>query len=551
LYMAEITMTVVTEIADPKLRAVAMRVVNTLRLAAEKVAANHADPQKFPLADESDSLEALFLSRFQQLRPEKQQVAAAKVMPLINASTEERAKIYGDLAKVDLRSVHGIRTQVKALPLPEALKFPLSHLQHLTTVQGHILPSNSPSKGFTPQQTTDHLQFRLRSLKCIDETNPEIGGSDEMHMAAVRIDALGNTSVMPDTELNIFDDDDHKAFDPPRLCADFDLRPGTNWPKSYFVTLVLAEVDHGGLSDFALKLFEETEKEVRKRIAEAILEGTAAGAPAGLYGMAIGAAVGFVVGVVSGWLKDIWEDDYFLPVTVSTQVPSLDARWAGKTESPEDWIHWTGHGGEYQLWYDWCMTGTGQQVSPDKDGKIFGLAPDGSGVYNYDGSPESWTQVGGPATAIYGGGGVLCATNPDTGDLYRYDGAPMAWTKIGGPGESFLADSDQAIYGVSPDKSEIYRYDGAPMAWTKIGGPGKKWVTAGNKLYGLAPDGSGVYVYDGTPESWTQVGGPATEIYGGGVLCATNPDTGDLYHYDGAPMAWTKIGGPGSAFLVE
>lgn len=46
--MSSITMSDSTELADPKLRAIAKRVLTTLKLEAEKVVAHHAQPA-FPL----------------------------------------------------------------------------------------------------------------------------------------------------------------------------------------------------------------------------------------------------------------------------------------------------------------------------------------------------------------------------------------------------------------------------------------------------------------------------------------------------------------------
>ncbi len=144
---------------------------------------------------------------------------------------------------------------------------------------------------------------------------------------------------------------------------------------------------------------------------------------------------------------------------------------------------------------------------------VFRLSPGGQGVWQYDGSGTSWTQVGGPAGQIYGGGYGLVATNPSNGNLYRYLGTPNKWQQIGGPGAAF--------------------------------------TVAGNTVFGLSPNRQGVWQYDGSGTSWTQVGGPAGQIYGGGYgLVATNPSNGDLWRYLGTPNKWQQIGGPGAAFTV-
>jgi hypothetical protein len=126
--MAEITMYEVTELADPKLRELAMQVVNELRLAAEKAVAHSEDPKAYPMPQDPNSAEQIFLDRFRELRPETKQAAVAKSMPFVKASEAVRARRYGDLAKVNLRSATPVAAQVKALPFPEHLKFPTSNL---------------------------------------------------------------------------------------------------------------------------------------------------------------------------------------------------------------------------------------------------------------------------------------------------------------------------------------------------------------------------------------------------------------------------------------
>jgi hypothetical protein len=100
---------------------------------------------------------------------------------------------------------------------------------------------------------------------------------------------------------------------------------------------------------------------------------------------------------------------------------------------------------------------------------IYGLG-DAGNVWRYDGTGDTWTQVGGPASELYAGVWGLVATNPSDHQLYRYLGQPFQWEPIGGPGAVFAVTHD-TVFGLTPDKSAVYRYDGAPNAWTVVGGP--------------------------------------------------------------------------------
>ena len=226
-------------------------------------------------------------------------------------------------------------------------------------------------------------------------------------------------------------------------------------------------------------------------------------------------------------------------------------------------------------------------AGPLPAGPVCALSPDRSAVWQYDGTGASWTQIGGPAGEIYGGGYGLVATNPSTGDLWRYLGTPQEWELIGSPGATFVVTGNTVV-GLSPDRSAVWQYDGTGTSWTQIGGPageiygggyglvatnpstgdlwrylgtpqeweligspGATFVVTGNTVVGLSPGGQAIWQYDGTGTSWTQIGGPAGEIYGGGYgLVATNPSTGDLWRYLGTPLEWELIGSPGANFVV-
>src|SRR3989442_97404 len=139
--MADITTSEVTDIDDPKLRAIAKRVVKVARIAAEKAVAHQADPGHYPITSATDSLQQIFLSRFKELPPVKQQAAVVRVMALVKASEATRIAAYGDLAKVNLQSAASVSAQVNDLAFPPTLKFPASHLNSLIQIQGGVAAS--------------------------------------------------------------------------------------------------------------------------------------------------------------------------------------------------------------------------------------------------------------------------------------------------------------------------------------------------------------------------------------------------------------------------
>jgi hypothetical protein len=73
-------------------------------------------------------------------------------------------------------------------------------------------------------------------------------------------------------------------------------------------------------------------------------------------GAVIGAAVGFIVGEVFQALESTWDDDVFSPATVQIEIPSRSHRFENDaTDSAEGTTTFSGHGGKYQVVWDWRL----------------------------------------------------------------------------------------------------------------------------------------------------------------------------------------------------
>jgi YD repeat-containing protein len=132
-----------------------------------------------------------------------------------------------------------------------------------------------------------------------------------------------------------------------------------SWPQSFGVTFALAETDMGGLGDFVDELLQAIKDDVVEYIA-----GIAAGAVTGaailsaipLVGTLVGALAGALLAAMIDLIGDWAQDDVFDPVTISITIPSANASWqGGGLESPEQTVEFKGHGGTYELTYDWRL----------------------------------------------------------------------------------------------------------------------------------------------------------------------------------------------------
>jgi hypothetical protein len=350
--MSEIKFSQVTDIDNPELRELAMNVVKTMQLAVEKATAHKADPNSYPIAADPDSFEQLFLSRFEQLRPEQQEAGIKNVMSSINAPPAERIRLYGDLAKVDLRSAEAVEMQV-AKTFPDLLKA-------MQNEKNSSEPSIEQSLRAT--SGTASLEVRIHKVKCIEETD-EIG-KDDIKLGGNTVDESGDIKKVSAFVVGKFSSGNEKSYNPPITFATFDLlkSPSVGYPRFYFATFVLSEVDiGGGTNEFLDKLIDKIRDAVIAYLTPiAISLGTTVGGLIGsgipilgtIIGAAIGAAVAYVIVRIFQWLKDLWKDDIFEPVSVKIEVPPLAASF----QTPQGMVSFKSFGGEYRLWYDCNVT---------------------------------------------------------------------------------------------------------------------------------------------------------------------------------------------------
>lgn len=210
------------------------------------------------------------------------------------------------------------------------------------------------------------LRFRVHEVKCVDETNPEWWGSDEITMGGVAVSETGTATALGEHYVGGgFDDGDRKVFNPPYLMHEFNMSGGT-FPKTYAVTVALAERDNGGMSEFIRKLYEAIKGQLTTILASL---GAAAGAAiggaiggtigttiAGPLGTIIGAVAGAIIGLLVGWLVSALKDDIFPPQGSSAFFYAPNGTFpGGALTSPRNSLHFRDHGGHYQITYDWQL----------------------------------------------------------------------------------------------------------------------------------------------------------------------------------------------------
>lgn len=245
--------------------------------------------------------------------------------------------------------------------------------EHLRDISGSMTTHDLFVEGdqfddnFEEFAVTNKMAFYINRVKCVDETNPEWWGSDEIALAGISIDETGDTKKINERYIGGgFDDGDSKSYNPDWRYHWFSLNEGRSWPKTYSMSLVLAEKDHGGLSQALDTLWKKVKEQVYKLIKQAA---TAAGVAIGAFlgmaeagaviGQLLGEAVAWIIDRFLRWIIDLFKDDIFPIATVKVTTPSKSARWYypngrwGNPRSNTRRAHFYGYGGHYYVEYYW------------------------------------------------------------------------------------------------------------------------------------------------------------------------------------------------------
>ncbi len=342
---------------DPKLNFLAKRVANAGRLAAYLAVAQAGEPGTGNSTAPKSAIEAIVLSRFRAQPAIKQRRGIEKAKAFMALPAKARARRFGELASIDLKSVKPIDEVALAMPIPAAMRLDAAHIKRLAAdpalfMDGFQRPD--AKGGFTPQVDFDNLRLRIRKVKCNDETDGFLGseaGDDEIKLGGIKIDETGDVNKLEAFLVgDSFDDGESIVFNPPKKFASFDLREGgSNWPKTYYVSLVLAEADNGGLPSYLHDLYAYTKTKVEALLAQG---GTAALGPE--LGKIAAAIVMAAFQALLDFFTALWEDDLFPVVTTYANIGSLNHVFSsgGRTSSEKSkWVK--AHGGKYTMYWDW------------------------------------------------------------------------------------------------------------------------------------------------------------------------------------------------------
>lgn len=301
------------------------------------------------------SPENLLQERFRSLQPDLQERSRKRAAEAINR--QRFARRASRALGVDATDLGVDFSQLRTTGIPRDVDQQAMATQTLAFLRlvglDQSVQQIPPGQAVAPPSA---IVLRMRRMVCVDETNAiwPIGerGQDEISIGGATLDTDQATGEIKVFECGNYDDGTRRDF-PPQDLVSVSLQ-GATFPRAIFATLVLAEVDGGGIEGLVKQIVDKLAEEAKDHLA-GWLAGLAAGAAfGGLPGAIIGLVVGYLIDKLVDAISSWWDDDPFTPATIMASLPSTDANFNGSRTMPSTVVRFRGPG-EYAMRYDWQL----------------------------------------------------------------------------------------------------------------------------------------------------------------------------------------------------
>ena len=300
------------------------------------------DPAAYPIDDKESSLEKIALDAIDKFSPSTLSKAKLRTTALM-ADPQKKARLLGKFKDLDFKKEF-IAPDIKRIGKVE-FKPVLRSAQNgafinieQPTIQ--LVGTGGPLSNYETENLPafNKLDLVLRKVHCVDETEPESPGDDDMVVGGLLVGASGNTNSANSFASCHFDDGD--------ICNHGDYPFGTyslnstpGYPKVFYCILQLIEVD-------------TDEADAAKALTDVMkLVGTLVSAGNPVIG-ALVVAVAEAVQIFTGWLID---DDPFYPFGISLNLNSQNKFGVDGRSSNWHTGNISDHGGTYRLGFYWQL----------------------------------------------------------------------------------------------------------------------------------------------------------------------------------------------------
>ncbi|GAB4001148.1 hypothetical protein GCM10028807_56570 [Spirosoma daeguense] len=345
-----------TKVDDQVFNELVNKVTNMLKLEVLQELQVRSQPAIFKMKKGTSKVGTAVAERIEKMPADRQKVfnTRLKTTNLISPDLQNFAVLRG----VDLRATKLATTQINLKSDFSFINSTFNEAYYKKFAEKYMgIQLIGNGGGATVNK---NLKFKVHTVKCVDETNPEWPGSDEIAMGGIALSDTKQESMINEIFVGgNFDDGDVKTYNPAKVLKQFPFTSTGTFPKSYAVFLALSEKDGGGFATFIKKLYDAIKDKLQAVFTAvggaigAAVGGAIGGAVGGPLGILAGAAIGFILGALVEWIVGLIQDDTFAPQVAIAEFGSINATFNGSMNSPIQTLNYVDHGGHYQVRYNW------------------------------------------------------------------------------------------------------------------------------------------------------------------------------------------------------
>lgn len=208
-----------------------------------KAVLHRSDPAKYPVDNAEKSPQTIILSSLQRLSPYTLNKMKEKANLLLSDATK-RAAALGKLKDLDFKkkSIDGDIQKIRPVKYnPTLIKSDKDAGSVNFTGNNYSDMSGTAEAAVNDKNAFSKMDFVLRAIRCLDETNPE-SGDDDIVIGGLKIGCSGNSAHGYSAVSCHFDDGDY--CDHGRLpLGGYNLSSCSGYPKTFYYIIQLLEVD--------------------------------------------------------------------------------------------------------------------------------------------------------------------------------------------------------------------------------------------------------------------------------------------------------------------
>jgi len=288
-----------------------------------KACLHRLDPVRYPIGGDEKSMEQAALRIVNSFSQKRFQKLRTKIQGFANPNDDRRSALLGKFNSIDLSR------QVISGDL-QARKSPGTQFINLERVRKLNIP-------LTPSAKYSAMDFIVRALHCVDETDPESPGDDDMLITGTLYEINASAVTGNGFFAGNYDDNDYNNFGD-YLFGSLPLSASGGYPKTMYCMLTLVEQDSDESGEQLAYDINNALAQIGGKICDAWYPGCSL-------------VINELSAIVNNIMSTFFDDDYFAPRVISVNLNSeLEFGDDGTSENLAT-TKINGHDGSYKIGY--------------------------------------------------------------------------------------------------------------------------------------------------------------------------------------------------------